>query len=152
MIVFKEFECSDLLDLNMVNLDGVTTTFSLNFYLDYFYKYNCIGVYSDIPLGYIFGSHGVYKDTTEKYSHITALSISPLTRRYSLGCTLMNIFEIDAEVNKSVFIDLFVRVSNLVAIQFYKRNNYATHNIIENYYSDPVEDALDMRKYLREKS
>ena len=43
--------------------------------------------------------------------------------------------------------DLFVRVSNRVAINMYKRLGYIIYRTVLEYYSgDPDEDAYDMRK------
>lgn len=43
--------------------------------------------------------------------------------------------------------DLFVRVSNRVAINMYKRLGYIVYRTVLEYYSgDPDEDAYDMRK------
>lgn len=43
--------------------------------------------------------------------------------------------------------DLFVRVSNNVAINMYKQLGYIVYRTVLEYYSgDPDEDAYDMRK------
>lgn len=47
------------------------------------------------------------------------------------------------------FVDLFVRESNQAAIQMYKRMGYSVFRRVLEYYSDPEEHALDMRKALR---
>ena len=43
------------------------------------------------------------------------------------------------------FVDLFVRVSNVVAIGMYKKFGYSVYRTVLNYYSGE-EDAFDMRK------
>ena len=56
---------------------------------------------------------------------------------------------------KCYFVDLFVRVSNSVAINMYKNFGYSIYRQILEYYaggnaphSPPDEDAFDMRKAL----
>ena len=47
------------------------------------------------------------------------------------------------------FVDLFVRVSNSIAISFYTRLGYTVYRTVLQYYSgDTDEDAYDMRKAL----
>ncbi|KAI9528345.1 N(alpha)-acetyltransferase 20, NatB catalytic subunit [Dissostichus eleginoides] len=50
------------------------------------------------------------------------------------------------------FVDLFVRVSNQVAVNMYKRLGYSVYRTVIEYYSasngEPDEDAYDMRKAL----
>ena len=45
------------------------------------------------------------------------------------------------------FVDLFVRVSNLVAITMYRKMGYSVYRRVLTYY-DGEEDAFDMRKSL----
>lgn len=54
-----------------------------------------------------------------------------------------------SEKKKAYFVDLFVRVSNRVAIEMYKQLGYIVFRRVLEYYSgDPDEDAFDMRKAL----
>merc|ERR1712080_401891 len=47
------------------------------------------------------------------------------------------------------FVDLFVRVSNTVAINFYRQLGYSVYRTVLQYYSgENDEDAYDMRKAL----
>merc|ERR1712137_919279 len=47
------------------------------------------------------------------------------------------------------FVDLFVRVSNSIAIGFYKKLGYTVYRTVLQYYSgENDEDAYDMRKAL----
>lgn len=94
------------------------------------------------------GSTGKYPETNENYSHVTALSVSPMFRKCGLGTTLMDIILFNAKMHRSNFIDLFVRISNESAISFYKKHEYKVHDQIIKYYNDPVEDAYDMRRYI----
>jgi len=152
MFVYDELTALDLLDVNLVNLDRKTASFSLDLY----FKYLCGNSESctlvrenESVVAYIVGFNGLYRHTEEKYTHITAVSVSPAFRKCSLGSLLVMLLEMNGESHRSSFIDLYVRVSNYGAIRLYKRTGYSVHNTIENYYSDPNEDGYDMRKYFR---
>lgn len=153
MFVYDALLPLDLLHVNLVNLDEKTMSFSLDFYFQYMQKSSascCKVVCGSTIAGYIFGSEGAYKETQEPYLHITALSVAPMFRRCSLGHQLLRAYDLNAREKRQQFIDLFVRVSNRAAVQFYKKNGYGVHKTIENYYCDPVEDAYEMRKTLSE--
>lgn len=47
------------------------------------------------------------------------------------------------------FVDLFVRKSNQSAIQMYRKMGYSVYRTVLDYYSEPDEDAYDMRKALK---
>ncbi|KAI5192751.1 N-terminal acetyltransferase B complex catalytic subunit [Nematocida minor] len=150
MFTYREFSAADLLDLNLVNLDEKTVSFTLEFYFRYLSEHPkyCLSVVSDEnPIGYIIGNSGPYKKTKDLYSHVTALSIAPPCRRFGLGQSLLEMYDLNAKVDKSLFIDLFVRESNTQAINFYTKYGYVKHELINDYYADPSENAYDMRLY-----
>ncbi len=45
------------------------------------------------------------------------------------------------------FVDLFVRASNEIAKELYRKMGYSVYRTVKEYYNDG-EDALDMRKPL----
>lgn len=47
------------------------------------------------------------------------------------------------------FVDLFVRESNKAAIGMYRKMGYTVYRKVLDYYNDPEEHALDMRKAMR---
>ena len=47
------------------------------------------------------------------------------------------------------FVDLFVRVSNSLAITMYEKLGYIVYRRVLEYYSGEGEDAFDMRKALQ---
>ncbi|KAG2490877.1 hypothetical protein HYH03_010795 [Edaphochlamys debaryana] len=55
--------------------------------------------------------------------------------------------EISEKVHDCYFVDLFVRKSNSVAINMYKKFGYTIYRTVVGYYSGD-EDAYDMRKAL----
>ncbi|CAK9291500.1 unnamed protein product [Gordionus sp. m RMFG-2023] len=83
------------------------------------------------------------------HGHVTALSIAPDYRRLGLAESLMKHLEDYSDRQNCYFVDLFVRVSNTVAITMYKKLGYTIYRRVLNYYAgDFSEDAFDMRKAL----
>lgn len=81
--------------------------------------------------------------------HVTALTVAPEYRRSGVAAKLMKGLEQVSEKKDAYFVDLFVRVSNRIAVDFYKRLGYSVYRRVLEYYSgDPDEDAFDMRKAL----
>ncbi|KAK2709213.1 hypothetical protein QYM36_013021 [Artemia franciscana] len=98
-------------------------------------------------MGYIMGKsegHG-----QNWHGHVTCLSVAPEFRRIRLAARLMAELEDVSEKKRAFFVDLFVRVSNSVAINMYKLLGYSVYRTVLGYYSgDPDENAYDMRKAL----
>lgn len=83
------------------------------------------------------------------HGHVTALTVAPEFRRLGLAGKLMNNLEQISEQKKCFFVDLFVRVSNKVAVNMYRKLGYEVYRTVLEYYSGDVdEDAYDMRKAL----
>lgn len=84
---------------------------------------------------------------TDWHGHVTALTVAPEFRRLQLARKLMNILETVSEtVYNGYFVDLFVRISNQVAISMYERLGYKVYRQVIEYYQEgpggPAEDAL----------
>lgn len=92
------------------------------------------------------------------HGHVTALTVSPDYRRLGLAATLMNFLENVSEKlvfnytqnsvsvlslifliyrKNTYFVDLFVRVSNKVAINMYKNLGYIVYRTVIDYYAGP---------------
>ncbi len=84
----------------------------------------------------------------EWHGHVTAVTVGPEFRRIGLAKRLMDQLEYISEtVHNGFFVDLFVRASNVVAIDMYKKFGYIIYRRVLGYYSQE-EDAYDMRKAL----
>lgn len=84
----------------------------------------------------------------EWHGHISAVTVAPECRRLGLARTLVaEVERVSDKQYKGVFADLFVRVSNTVAISMYKKLGYTVYRRVLGYYSGE-EDAFDMRKAL----
>lgn len=73
------------------------------------------------------------------------ISLSPEFRRLGLAAKLMELLEEISERKGGFFVDLFVRVSNQVAVNMYKQLGYSVYRTVIEYYSasngEPDEDA-----------
>ena len=95
-------------------------------------------------MGYILGK--AEGTGTSWHGHVTAVTVAPDFRRQKLAQKLMLMLEqITHKVHDAYFVDLFVRVSNSVAINMYRGFGYSVYRRVLQYYSGN-EDAYDMRK------
>ena len=101
-------------------------------------------------MGYIMGkSEARQNNPLDWHGHVTAVSVAEEFRRIGLAAKLMKSLEDVSEIKKCYFVDLFVRVSNKVAVSMYKALGYVVFRTIPDYYTGPPdEDAYDMRKAL----
>jgi len=81
------------------------------------------------------------------HGHITALTVSPLSRRLGHASALSTRLERVCDALDAWFIDLFVREENLDAQKMYRQLGYNVWRRVVGYYSDDA-DAFDMRKPL----
>eukprot|EP00093_Oithona_nana_P012813 12813.XXX_771250_770665_1 [CDS] Oithona nana genome sequencing. len=151
MTTIRQFTCDDLFRFNPINLDPLTETYGVGFYLQYLARWPEYFLVAESPAGdlcgYIMGKAEGQGESW--HGHVTAVSISPHHRRLGLAAKLMADLEEISEKKKCYFVDLFVRVSNTVAINMYKNLGYTVYRTVLQYYSGDVdEDAYDMRKAL----
>ncbi|VCW58614.1 unnamed protein product [Gulo gulo] len=99
-------------------------------------------------MGYIMGKAEGSVAREEWHGHVTALSVAPEFRRLGLAAKLMELLEEISERKGGFFVDLFVRVSNQVAVNMYKQLGYSVYRTVIEYYSasngEPDEDAYGM--------
>eukprot|EP01028_Stygiella_incarcerata_P004431 TRINITY_DN1972_c0_g1_i1.p1 TRINITY_DN1972_c0_g1~~TRINITY_DN1972_c0_g1_i1.p1 ORF type:complete len:177 (-),score=37.63 TRINITY_DN1972_c0_g1_i1:241-771(-) len=152
MATLRAMVPTDLFHVNEVNLDYFTETYDLSFYFEYFLRWPEYMLTIDSPesriMGYIMGK--VEGTGTNWHGHVTAVTVGPEYRRLGLAKKLMYALEeISDRIHKAFFVDLFVRVSNEIAISMYKVLGYDVYRRVLKYYSGvEEEDALDLRKSL----
>jgi N-terminal acetyltransferase B complex catalytic subunit len=84
------------------------------------------------------------------HGHVTALTVAPNYRRLGLAKMMMDELERVTDcVYRGFFVDLFVRVSNEIAIKMYERFGYSVYRRVIDYYSgfqpgDVDEDAYGL--------
>lgn len=151
MTTIRPFTCDDLFRFNNVNLDPLTETYGLPFYMQYLAHWPEYFQVAESPNGEIMGYiMGKSEGPGEMWhGHVTALTVAPEYRRLGLAAALMNNLETISEKKHCFFVDLFVRVSNKVAVAMYNKLGYTVYRRVLEYYSGDVdEDAFDMRKAL----
>mmetsp|Transcript_29972 Transcript_29972/g.51257 ORF Transcript_29972/g.51257 Transcript_29972/m.51257 type:complete len:172 (+) Transcript_29972:33-548(+) len=143
----RRFSTYDLLRFNNVNLDPLTETYNMRFYLQYLAKWPEYCYVADGPggrvMGYMLGkAEGVGENW---HGHVTAVTVAPEYRRLGMASKLMDDLERVSELDAAYFVDLFVRKSNALAISMYEKLGYSIYRQVIGYYSGE-EDAYDMRK------
>ncbi|KAI9314693.1 acyl-CoA N-acyltransferase [Zopfochytrium polystomum] len=152
MTSLRRFVTSDLFKFNNINLDPLTETYNISFYLQYLAQWPDYFVMAESAngsrMGYIMGKAEGTGNLW--HGHVTALTVAPECRRLGLARKLMNMLEeVSEKIYNAYFVDLFVRVSNNVAISMYTKFGYSVYRRVLQYYSgNETEDAFDMRKAL----
>ena len=147
--MLRRFKATDIFDLSLINLDPLTENYNISFYLQYLSwwpEYNKILLSNNkTPMSYLLA-----KEEGEDewwHGHVTAITTASVYRRQGLARMLMYELERIGDTRECYFIDLFVRMSNSLAIDMYKRLGYTVFRRVLEYYDD--EDAFDMRKALQ---
>ncbi|PYH96414.1 N-acetyltransferase [Aspergillus ellipticus CBS 707.79] len=164
MSSIRRMSPTDLLSLNLTNLDPLTENYDLGFYLNYLMRWPSL--FSTVQdrqegiVGYIMGKleeqpaamrHSEHY--TPWHGHITVLTVAPAWRRLGHARRLTERLEQGSDINDAWFVDLYVRAGNKVAVDMYKGMGYSVFRRVVHYYSDDPtgisdsgEDAFDMRK------
>ncbi|KAI7868342.1 acyl-CoA N-acyltransferase [Spinellus fusiger] len=152
MSLLRRFKATDLFEFNNVNLDPLTETYNISFYLQYLARWPDLFSVQFSPhenvMGYVMGkTEGTGKNW---HGHVTAITVAPEYRRLGLADGMMNLLEeVSEKTYNGWFVDLYVRCSNAVAIGVYRKFGYSVYQRVRNYYSGVGnEDAFDMRKPL----
>jgi len=177
MCTMRQFSTFDVLKFNNVNLDPLTETYNMSFYLQYLARWpefcftaeaptrramGCKHAHPSAPgchdarLSSWFWCHSAdilgkaesfQNEVNSWHGHVTAVTVPPEYRRLGMATQLMTMLEKQSERAKGFFVDLFVRRSNQLAIDMYTKFGYSLYRQVIGYYSGE-EDAYDMRKAL----
>ncbi|XP_046749594.1 N-alpha-acetyltransferase 20 isoform X2 [Diprion similis] len=116
MSILRPFTCDDMFKFNNVNLDPLTETYGLSFYMQYLAHwpeyFQVAESLSGEIMGYIMGKAEGHSENW--HGHVTALTVSPDYRRLGLAATLMEFLEGVSEKKQAYFVDLFVRSTTVV--------------------------------------
>ncbi|KAF8504056.1 acyl-CoA N-acyltransferase [Hysterangium stoloniferum] len=157
MSILRPFRATDLFKFNNINLDILTETYNISFYLNYLSRWPDICCAQQAAngalMGYVLGK--VEGQGNEWHGHVTAITVAPEYRRLHLARNMMDLLErISDQVYRGFFVDLYVRHSNHKAIGMYEGFGYSVYRRVKEYYSSlgpeeiDDEDAFDMRKPL----
>lgn len=84
----------------------------------------------------------------EWHGHVTAVTVAPNYRRLGLAKTMMDELErVTNAVYRGYFVDLYVRVSNEIAIGMYERLGYSVYRRVVDYYSGAKPGEADEDAY-----
>jgi N-terminal acetyltransferase B complex catalytic subunit len=149
----RPFTALDLFKFNATNLDPLTENYDISFYLNYLARWPTYFCAMESASGRIMGystsppplfltiltpavmgkAEGSY---TNWHGHVTALTVAPSYRRLGLAKTMMDELERVTDVlYRGYFVDLYVRVSNEIAIGMYERLGYSVYRRVKDYYS-----------------
>ena len=150
MTTTRRLACDDLFRLAPTNLDVLTETYNLSFYALYLSRWPDLATLQECARGrvaaYVIGK--AEGRGREWHGHVSAVTVAPEFRRLGLASALCGDLErVSDRTYRGVFVDLFVRVSNTVAINMYRKMGYAVYRRVLKYY-DGQEDGFDMRKPL----
>ncbi|XP_062523482.1 N-alpha-acetyltransferase 20-like [Corticium candelabrum] len=153
MCTLRPFRCEDMFYFNNANTDKLTETYGPAFYLQYLSLWPEYFQVAEAPngkiMGYIMGKAEGSVSQRLWHGHVTAVTVAPEYRRLGVAAKLMNYLEDISEKKHCFFVDLFVRVSNNVAVTMYEKLGYIVYRRVLEYYSGTKsEDAYDMRKAL----
>ena len=148
----RAFSAFDLLRFNNVNLDLLTETYNTGFYLQYMAKWPSLCFTPEASggraMGYILGKAESFRSEEDSWhGHVTAVTVPPEHRRLGMATQLMGMLEQASERLSGFFVDLFVRRTNALAIEMYRKMGYSVYREVIGYYSGE-ENAYDMRKSL----
>ncbi|KAI0295441.1 N-acetyltransferase [Russula brevipes] len=147
MSIIRPFRADDLFKFNNMY-------YGLGFYFNYLARWPDMCCTAQHPSGRLMGYEGSPHDF---HGHVTALTVAPEYRRLSLARTLMKFLETASDdVYGGLFVDLYVRCTNSIAIDLYEGLGYSVYRRVREYYGSlglgpggkDEEDAFDMRKPL----
>ena len=81
--------------------------------------------------------------------HIYNVAVAKSHRRLQIGSALIERLIKEAAIREMVGLTLDVRVSNIPAINLYRKFGFISEGIRKNYYEYPTEDGMIMWKYLK---
>ncbi|ANB14589.1 Nat3p [Sugiyamaella lignohabitans] len=149
MTSITPLKATDLLSLNSINLDVLTENYHLGFYLQYLSDWPAMFFKSTNPAdrctGYMMGkSEG---RGLEWHSHITAVTVDCDYRRLGIAKDLVDHLVTCSEESTQdcYFMDLYVRATNRLAIDMYKKFGFSVFRRVVAYYSmgEPSDDGED---------
>ncbi|KAM0673433.1 N-terminal acetyltransferase A complex catalytic subunit ard1 [Gurleya vavrai] len=141
----KEMEYSDLQAVQNINLRNLPENYNMKFYI-YQLATNpglsFICTVDNKTVGYIIGKR---EEEKKNHGHIISLCVEKDFRKQGIADSLVKKFleTFKKNSNEKPKIGLKVRVSNSIAIEFYKKRKFSIVDTEKKYYSDG-EDAYSM--------
>lgn len=140
----------DLRNTMEIQADPYTATFASRFYFDYLAHFPEQCFTEESPSGalkgYMIAKDEGHKQKTEYHVHVSAVTVSPMHRKQGVARRLMGHLEAVGNAYHCDFCDLFVKASNIAAVEMYRHFEYVIYRTLLEYYDS--ENGYDMRKAL----
>jgi len=150
----RRFQPSDLENVVHINQVCLPENYSTYFFMDLYERYPETFVVAEAYgelVGYImcrietglpdFGLFGI-----TKRGHVISIAVLPEYQRKGIGQALLEEAMLRMRVYKAKECYLEVRVSNIPAINLYKKTGFETSRIVHGYYADGEDAVVMMRK------
>lgn len=132
-------QATDLLKINSVNLDVLTENYFLGYYMHYLATWPSMFFKASNSdgrcIGYMIGkTEGPGK---EWHSHVTAVTVDYNYRRLGVSRQLIDQLKRCSEEESAdcYFMDLYVRTTNRLAVDMYRRFGFEVFRRVVNYYA-----------------
>lgn len=141
-VTYRKTKCSDIKELDKLNRESLPENYTEKEWttvLTLMSQYSFVAEEGNVPIGYILVIRSSIKEAL-----IASFAVSESARRKRVGSTLMTMALVTlrkAGVNK---VTLSVRESNTAAQMLYKKFKFVENGQEKGYYSNPMEDALEM--------
>lgn len=136
---FESLLYKDLIAVQQLNISNLPENYTMGYYIYHVTKFhglNFVCRERGQIIGYILG-----KFDGDDVGHIASICVDPKHRRRGIASALLGkVMEVFSGVSR---VTLKVRVSNVIAIDFYRRRGFIAGEKIDEYYGDG-EDAYTM--------
>ncbi|EDW25624.1 GL26319 [Drosophila persimilis] len=157
MTTLRGLVADDLFKFNSIVFEEFVEGYGILFYLSKMTENPALCQVAVAPdgrlIGVLVGTHAVNKnekiqnengpDLHPTCGHISMLAVASDYRRLGLGTSLMGHFTEIVERYSDWYVDLFVRQSNVSAIQLYKSLGFVEYRFLPMYYID--ENGFELR-------
>jgi len=140
-MLIRRMEETDLEEVCAIERDSFSEPWSRASFLDSISNENNLFLVAAVD-GAVAGYCGCYTVAWEGY--ICNVAVSKNFRRQGIGYKMLNELIMRAEDRGIFSLTLEVRVSNLPAINLYKKLGFVEAGIRKDFYTKPVEDAIIM--------
>ena len=145
MVRLRRFKPSDLMEVVRLSNECLTEAYDTSLYMNLF---------SNWPEGFIIAERnnrllGFILGTIEeaKRGRILLFAVTPIARRQGLGSALLRKFTVECLVQGLKAVQLEVRVTNQLAINFYLKRGFRIMRMLDQYYKNG-ENAYLMYRFI----
>ena len=144
-ILIEKMEQSDIEDVQKIEREGNLSPWSYEGYIEELLNQDSICLVAKVNkriVGFMISRLIMLNHSIDLYN----ISVLSEFRNQNIATRLLNTLDKLLKVHDSREIWLEVRESNMVAINFYKKNNFKEISKRKSFYINPIEDAIVMCK------